>query len=144
MNRAFRFLLLALFVIATFAQEEAAQQEMVVEETVIETPQEPEPVQQEAAPEVVVEEVVEEPVAVEEPEPAVEEVVAAGKSKFSELVDTVVDKSKSLLDKVKSISKKDAKKIAAGVVGIWGVSVGVGYLTNQAAATPPPANGKKK
>jgi len=60
------------------------------------------------------------------PTPAVKE---AGDS----IVEKIVSKSKKLVDRVKSVSKKDAKKIAAGVVGIWGVSVGVGWLAQQAA-----------
>lgn len=64
--------------------------------------------------------------------------------KISEVVGKVKDQSKKAFDKVKSISQKDAKKVAAAVVGVWGVSVGVGWLAQNAKpAAPIPTNGKK-
>lgn len=51
------------------------------------------------------------------------------KSKITGAVDQVVDKSKKVLDRCKSMDKADVKKVAAAVVGVWGVAVGVGYLT---------------
>lgn len=147
MNKALRFIVLALLLVAaTVAQEETAQHEPpvadVIQETIIDATQEPEPVQEQAppTPEQVEEtaeaaqEAVEE--TVQEVVDTVAETTENTKSKLSGFVDGIVGKSKSLVDKVKSVSKKDAKKIAAAVVGIWGVSVGVGYLTNQAATTP--------
>ena len=60
--------------------------------------------------------------------------LAAVKSAICSAVDEVVSKSKSLLEKTKNISKSDMKKIAAAGLGVWGVAVGVGYLTQPAPA----------
>ena len=118
--------------------------------------------------EVATEEVIEEPAVVEEVPPQVEEVVAVEEEPVVEeaaptfvppkektievdetpssikkasgsLVDSVVTKSKSvvecskekvskLIDRIKTLDKNDAKKVAAAALGIWGVSVGVGWL----------------
>ena len=60
--------------------------------------------------------------------------LATVKSAICSAVDEVVSKSKSLLEKSKNISKSDMKKIAAAGLGVWGVAVGVGYLTQPAPA----------
>jgi hypothetical protein len=54
------------------------------------------------------------------------------KSALGPLVDKVVSRSKSAIDRVKNMSKSDAKKVAAAALGIWGVSVGVGWLAQTA------------
>jgi ElaB/YqjD/DUF883 family membrane-anchored ribosome-binding protein len=66
-----------------------------------------------------------------------ESVLEKVKSKLSSVVDTVISKAKSLIERCKNMSKADIKKVAAAAVGIWGVAVGVGYLTK--GAPPPPA-----
>ena len=63
----------------------------------------------------------------------------------------VMDKCGSLVSKCKNMSKKDLKKAAVAVVGVWGVSVGVGWLVQtlgetSSTTTPEPKGGpfKKK
>lgn len=51
------------------------------------------------------------------------------KSQVTSAVDKVVEKSKAALDRAKNMNKADVKKVAAAAVGVWGVAVGVGYLT---------------
>lgn len=45
----------------------------------------------------------------------------------------VVDSAKKLFEKVKSLEKSDLKKLAAGAIGVWGVSLAVGWLTKSSA-----------
>jgi hypothetical protein len=60
------------------------------------------------------------------PKPLLEKV----KSGACSVVDKVKSKGKAVVDRAKTLSKDvDAKKVAAAAVGIWGVAVGVGYLT---------------
>jgi hypothetical protein len=54
------------------------------------------------------------------------------KNALGPLVDKVVSRSRSAIDRVKNMSKSDAKKVAAAALGIWGVSVGVGWLAQTA------------
>lgn len=61
--------------------------------------------------------------------------LASVKSAVKCVVDKVVSKSKSLLEKTKKVSKSDMKKVAAAGLGIWGVAVGVGYLTQPSPAS---------
>jgi hypothetical protein len=62
------------------------------------------------------------------------------KSKVSIVVDQIVVKSKNVVERCKKLSKADVKKVAAAAVGIWGVAVGVGYLTKVTTPPPPPSN----
>lgn len=93
---------------------------------------------------------------VEETKAKVEEVVPKKETKASEALEKiktkvaaaigiVVDKSKEVADRAKSMSKQDAKKVAAAALGVWGVSVGVGWLAQTVAkdAPPAPTAGKK-
>lgn len=142
------FLLLMLAV--SYAQEDGATEQMKVDEA-FEKAQEQVAQEAAAAAETVaaaVDEVVE---AVEDvvdavPETIVEDVVesisrggaaddksktsplSSIKTKLSGLVDSVVTKSK---DVVATVKKQDMKKVAVGAIGVWGVAVGVGYLTKQ-------------
>jgi outer membrane biosynthesis protein TonB len=45
---------------------------------------------------------------------------------------TLQAKVDSVISRVKNISQSDAKKIAAAVVGVWGVSAGVGWIAQNA------------
>ena len=72
------------------------------------------------------------------------ELVSATKDKIGCVVDKVVTKSKALVDRVKGMSKQDAKKVAAAVVGVWGVSVGVGWLAQAVKSEPSVTNKKGK
>jgi hypothetical protein len=115
--------------VETETYEEAVSEDAEIEE-------EPEAVQEEE----IVEEVVPLPEIVEEV--MVKETTDANlldglKSKLSSVVDAIVSKSKSIIERCKSMSKADIKKVAAAAVGIWGVAVGVGYLTK--GSPPPPA-----
>ena len=56
-------------------------------------------------------------------EEAVESALSSLKEKVSTVMDTVKNKSNLVVDKIKNVSPSDAKKIVAGVLGIWGVSV---------------------
>jgi ElaB/YqjD/DUF883 family membrane-anchored ribosome-binding protein len=89
--------------------------------------------------------------ATETVEDVVESVTSSGespiekvKSAVSSLKDTIVSKSKDVVDKIKGIDKATAKKVAAGAIGVWGVSVAVGFLTkgNAAPETAPAKKGK--
>lgn len=112
-------------------------------------------VTEEAAPEEP-EIVEEEPVVIEEEEPVVEAPTpeptpavvkkegSAIKEKVSSLFGCVKSKCKAGIDKVKGVSSKDAKKIAAAVLGVWGVSVGVGWLAQTANQPAKVEAGKKK
>jgi ElaB/YqjD/DUF883 family membrane-anchored ribosome-binding protein len=66
------------------------------------------------------------------------------KSAVASLKDTIVSKSKDVVNKIKGIDKATAKKVAAGAIGVWGVSVAVGFLTKGDAApeTAPAKKGK--
>lgn len=65
--------------------------------------------------------------------------IAVIKDKINGIVEKVVAKSKTLVEKAKSIRKNDAKKIAAAVIGAWGLSVAVGYLANNIQTNTPTA-----
>ena len=68
------------------------------------------------------------------------------KSKATDLIKTVSSETKGLVDKAKNISPSDAKKIAAGVLGVWGVSVGAGWLAqniNKQEEEPAKGRGRK-
>jgi ATP-dependent Zn protease len=65
----------------------------------------------------------------------VEEAKEETDSALSNLKDKLVALQKKLMehkcliaDKVKNVSPSQAKKIAAGVLGVWGVSVGAGWV----------------
>jgi hypothetical protein len=107
--------------------------EEVVEAVIEEAVPEPEP---EAVPEPEPERVAPTPVAAEKKKLSLPKIpkikVPDFSKKITGVVGSVKDQSKKALDKVKSISKKDAKKVAAAVVGVWGVSVGVGWLAQNA------------
>ena len=133
------------------------------EETVPEPPQqEAEPVQEEPEPvpepEPEPEPEVNHPAPVPEQAPAVTEEVSSEASKAGTFVSSklapikekvlaavgkVVDCAKSMIDRVKNMSKTQVKKVAAAVLGVWGVSVGVGYLTSASSAAKDVV-GKKK
>lgn len=81
-----------------------------------------------------------EPEPVPEPEP---EPVPVPEPVQEKKENPLVVKSKALLEKVKSISQKDAKKIAAAVVGVWGVSAGVGWIVQNANNNNAPPTKKK-
>jgi ElaB/YqjD/DUF883 family membrane-anchored ribosome-binding protein len=61
------------------------------------------------------------------------------KSAVASAKDCIVSKSKAVVDKVKGIDKATAKKLAAGAIGVWGVSVAVGFLTKGNSAPEVPA-----
>jgi vacuolar-type H+-ATPase subunit E/Vma4 len=67
------------------------------------------------------------------------------KTSLTSVVDKAVSQSKALVKRAKAMDKSDVKKVAAAVVGIWGVAVGIGYVTNQAGAggTVAAATGRK-
>jgi Na+/phosphate symporter len=60
------------------------------------------------------------------------------KSKVTDAVDLIVSESKNVIERCKNMNKDDVKKVAAAAVGIWGVAVGVGYLTKGTSPPPPP------
>jgi hypothetical protein len=60
------------------------------------------------------------------------------KTKVSSAVDRVLTESKNVIERCKKMNKADVKKVAAAAVGIWGVAVGVGYLTKGTTPPPPP------
>ena len=62
------------------------------------------------------------------------------KTKATCAVDRVVTESKNVVQRCKNMSKADVKKVAAAAVGIWGVAVGVGYITKGSVPPPPPSN----
>ena len=65
------------------------------------------------------------------------------KTNVSNAVGHVVTESKNVMERCKKLNKADIKKVAAAAVGIWGVAVGVGYLTKGTASPPPqPTTGK--
>jgi hypothetical protein len=93
----------------------------------------------------VVEDVVEEVAAVSESMKestvkAAKSLVDSIKTKVSSAVDRIVAESKSVMERCKKMNKADVKKVAAAAVGIWGVAVGVGYLTKGTAPPPPPSS----
>lgn len=51
-------------------------------------------------------------------------------------------KSKRAVDRCKNLNQGDVKKVAAAALGVWGVAVGVGYLTTQ--NTPATGGGGRK
>jgi len=60
-------------------------------------------------------------------------VVANIKAKVTAIVEKVVKESTTLVDKCKSIDPATAKKVAAGVLGAWGVVAGGGWLAGNVA-----------
>jgi hypothetical protein len=58
------------------------------------------------------------------------------KSTVSGAVTCCVDGCKGFVDKCKNISKNDMKKAAVGVVAVWGVSAGIGWLVQQNSGSP--------
>lgn len=91
---------------------------------------EPEPIEEKEA-----EPVAEEVAAVPVPEEASSDsstLSSKAKDAVGSMVEKIVSRSKSAIDRVKSMSKSDAKKVAAAALGIWGVSVGVGWLAQTA------------
>lgn len=70
-------------------------------------------------------------------------VVTRVKSGIHGFVNAIVTKSKSLVNKTRNLSKSDLKKVAAAGLGIWGITVGVGYLTQQQQTAPTLSNKKK-
>lgn len=117
---------------------EDVQAEVVDEEPVPEPEPEPEP------------ELEPEPVQEKEAEPVVQEaasvpvpdepkkgdsapsLVSKAKGTVGPLVDKLVSQGRTAIDRIKGMSKSDAKKVAAAALGIWGVSVGVGWLAQTA------------
>ena len=71
-------------------------------------------------------------------------VISTLKDKLFGVKDTVT--SSGIVKRVKDISPSDAKKIAAGVLGVWGVSVGAGWLAQNINKADADAgkNGKRK
>ena len=62
------------------------------------------------------------------------------KTKVTSAVDRIVAESQNVVERCKKMNKADVKKVAAAAVGIWGVAVGVGYLTKGTSPPPPPSN----
>jgi len=152
-------LVLMMFALPAVAGEGDVHHEEVHQESAEEPPTPAEPVAADAAPPVPVERaepptppveeavhvdpvpqdpVPEEPVPAPTPEPIVEEVVQevvkektvpAPKERTTGSMESKVN---CMLDKIKNISQNDAKKIAAAVVGVWGVSAGVGWIAQNA------------
>ena len=137
---------------------ETATEEVVAEETV---PAEPEP-EEEPEPEPVVEDPEPEPEPEPEPvkedpvveeEPAKEAVKSEGSgsgivgeaiSKVTGCIDTCLGKTKAFVKRCKNMSKKDMTKTAVAAVGLWGVSVAVGWLVESAKSETAPPKGRKK
>ena len=102
----------------------------------------------EAVADAIPEEVIEE--AEEVAETVKETVKDVKESVFGKSSGVVKEKIQELVDKVKSLDKVALKKIAAGAIGVWGVSVAVGWLTkgssssgNDFAATSAPQKKKR-
>jgi hypothetical protein len=107
--------------------------EAVDEEPVPEPEPEPEPVQEKEA-EPVAQEAASVPVP-DEPKKkgdSAPSLVSKAKGAVGPIVDKLVSKGTSAIDRIKGMSKSDAKKVAAAALGIWGVSVGVGWLAQTA------------
>ncbi|GKY94462.1 hypothetical protein MPSEU_000412100 [Mayamaea pseudoterrestris] len=145
--RRLLFLLLVVLAVAIHAQEDEYEENGAVDEGDFDAAEEEhvEPVQEEESFEPEPEP---EPEVDPEPEPQHEEAAHVTdeiksqthslKAKLpdfskhiSNIVDSVKVQSKRAVDKVKSISQKDAKKVAAAVVGVWGVGLGIGWLAQQ-------------
>jgi hypothetical protein len=116
----------------------------VVHEPVPEPEEESTPEVVEEVVEEVIENVIEEVVEVEA-SPIVEEVVEPVMSdpvvaedvdkemktiqhRTNEIMDTMKTKSKMILNRIKSMDQKDLKKVAGAALGVWGVSLAVGWL----------------
>lgn len=52
------------------------------------------------------------------------------KTAFCNTIDSTKSKMTALVKRVKAMDQNDAKKVAAATLGVWGVSVGVGWLAN--------------
>lgn len=61
-------------------------------------------------------------------EPASEE--EKGSAFVSGVVSSAKDKATALVDKAKSVTPAQMKKVAAGALGIWGVAAGAGWVMN--------------
>jgi hypothetical protein len=75
-------------------------------------------------------------------EDAAANAIANLKAKIVGVKDTIVDKSKSLVDQVKGMTTSQKKKAAGVVVGVWGGATAVGWLANSASPAAP-VKGKK-
>jgi phosphoribosylpyrophosphate synthetase len=115
-------------------EEQHYEQEQQYHHQEEEQQQEPEQHYQEEVQEEVQEQAQEYVEQVQHVEEQVEEAAASGKGKVAGLVDKVVSEAKSLVNRVKSMNKADAKKVAAAALGVWGVSVGVGWLAQTVKA----------
>lgn len=65
------------------------------------------------------------------------------KGQIASLMSKVTKPGKGLVDKIKSVEKKDAKKVAAGLLGAWGVSLGAGWVKRNGAAGDVANKGRK-
>ena len=79
------------------------------------------------------------PAAAEEEEPAATDSAAVeepaseeekGSAFVSGVVSSAKDKATALVDKAKSVTPAQMKKVAAGALGIWGVAAGAGWVMN--------------
>ena len=61
-------------------------------------------------------------------EPASEE--EKGSAFVSGVVSSAKDKATALVDKAKSVTPAQMKKVVAGALGIWGVAAGAGWVMN--------------
>jgi phage-related protein len=74
---------------------------------------------------------------VDETKNAAASALSSLKDKLVTVKENVSKKTSLVTDKIKNVSPSHAKKIAAGVLGVWGVSVGAGWVAqniNKAAA----------
>lgn len=99
-----------------------------VKEEVVEEKKAPEPVKKEPVPPPKEEKAKEVPPT---PKPDTKKAPAKKENSGESLVEKIVSKSKNAVDRVKNMSKKDAKTVAAYAIGIWGVTAGVGWLAAQ-------------
>lgn len=146
------FLLLALvfdasllrYTMAEDASPVASQETEATEEAAYEAGTESEePVETEDPVEAVVEDPVEEvsqPETTESSNSPMETI----KEKASSALSGLKEKVDSLVEKVKSVDKATLKKVAVGAVGVWGVSVAVGWLANKGSTAGATATPEKK
>jgi colicin import membrane protein len=74
---------------------------------------------------------------VKETKEAAESALSNLKDKLVTLKKTVSEKTSLVTEKIKkNVSPSHAKKIAAGVLGVWGVSVGAGWVAQNINKTP--------
>jgi hypothetical protein len=132
-----RLLLIALLACAVFAQDGSYEDTTVVDmdELLEQDLQEPVVVQEEPVAAKVPKE--EPPVVVKEQVPPLVKEQASLPKPVTELIQMAKDTAAQALDKIKSLSKKDVKKAAAAALGVWGVSVAVGWLAQTSSHHKP-------